>query len=121
MPYISVNLAQPLNDEQKTDLARAISQAVTVFSGKPRPEVSMVDIEDGKMMFFGDQPLEHAAYVEIGVHGHYAYEEKDAYTAQVTKVLEEQLAIPSNAVYLTVSEYDIWGVRGKQMTGKPAE
>ena len=118
MPYISVNLAQTLNDEQKADLARAISQAVTVFSGKPRPEVSMVDIEDGKMMFFGDQPLEHAAYVEIGVHGHYAYDEKDAYTAQVTKVLEEQLAIPSNAVYLTVSEYDIWGVRGKQMTGK---
>ena len=70
------------------------------------------------MMFFGDTPLEHAAYVEIGVHGHYAYEEKDAYTAQVTKVLEDKLAIPSNAVYLTVSEYDIWGVRGKQMTGK---
>ena len=118
MPYVSVNLAQTLNDEQKTDLARALSQAVTVFPGKPRPEVTMVDIEDGKMMFFGDTPLEHAAYVEIGVHGHYAYEAKDAYTAQVTKVLEDKLAIPSNAVYLTVSEYDIWGVRGKQMTGK---
>ena len=88
MPYVSVNLAQTLNDEQKTDLARALSQAVTVFPGKPRPEVTMVDIEDGKMMFFGDTPLEHAAYVEIGVHGHYAYEEKDAYTAQVTKVLK---------------------------------
>ena len=35
MPYVSVNLAQTLNDEQKTDLARALSQAVTVFPGKP--------------------------------------------------------------------------------------
>lgn len=120
MPYISVNLAQTISDEQKHELARAVSQAVTSFSGKPRPEVAMVDIEDGKTMFFGDTPLEHAAYVSIGVHGQYAYAEKDEYTARVTKVLEEQLGIPSQAVFLTVSEFDIWGVRGKQMGG-PAE
>jgi len=118
MPYISINVSQKLTCEQKTELAHAVSQAVTCFSGKPRPEVSMVDIEDGKAMFFGDTPLERGAYVNIGLHGTYSYEEKDAYTARVSEVLYEQLGIENTAVYLTVSEYEIWGVRGTQMKPK---
>lgn len=117
MPYISMNLSAKLTDEQKSTLASAVAQAVTVFSGKPRPEFSMVDIEDGKSLFFCGEPLENGAYVSVGLHGQFNLSERDAYTATVTEVLHEQLEIPANAVYLTISEFPTWGVMGKQQTG----
>ena len=118
MPYINVNLSAKLTDEQKSTLAHAVSQAVTVFSGKPRPEFSMVDIEDGKSLFFCGEPLENGAYINVELHGSFDLAEKDAYTAAVTEVLHAQLSIPSTAVYLTISEFPTWGVLGKQQTGK---
>ena len=117
MPYISMNLSAKLTDEQKSTLANAVSQAVTAFSGKPRPELSMVDIEDGKSLFFCGDSLENGAYVSVGLHGQFTLEEKDAYTAAVTEVLRTQLGTPGNAVYLTISEFPTWGVMGKQQTG----
>ena len=116
MPYINVNLSAKLTDEQKQALAQAVAQAVTEFSGKPRPEFSMVDIEDGKSMFFCGEPLENGAYVSVGLHGRFDLAEKDAYTAAVTEVLGRQLGIPDTAVYLTISEFPTWGVLGKQQT-----
>ena len=117
MPYINVNLTAALDEAQKAELSRALSQAVTCFSGKPRPEVTMVDIEDGKAMFLGDTPLTAGAYVNVCVHGEYDLAEKDAYTAAVTDLLSAQFGIPGNAVYLTFSEFPTWGVFGKQQTG----
>lgn len=117
MPYINMNLSMKLDDEQKAELSYAVSQAVTVLPGKPRPEVSMVDIEDGKSMFFCGDPLEKGAYVSVCLHGQFGLAEKDAYTAAVTSILDEKLGIPGNAVYLTISEFPTWGVFGKQQTG----
>jgi len=118
MPYINVNLSAKLSDEQKQALAQAVGQAVTVFSGKPRPEFSMVDIEDGKSLFFCGEPLENGAFVSVGLHGRFDLAEKDAYTTAVTGALSEQLGIPATAVYLTISEFPTWGVLGRQQTGR---
>ena len=117
MPYINMNLSAKLTDEQKSMLASAVVHAVTAFSGKPRPEFSMVDIEDGKSLFFCGEPLKNGAYVSVGLHGQFDLSEKDAYTAAVTEVLREQLEIPATDIYLTISEFPTWGVMGKQQTG----
>ena len=118
MPYINVNLSAKLTDEQKSTLAGAVAHAVTVFSGKPRPEFSMIDIEDGKSLFFCGEPLKNGAYVSVGLHGQFDLSEKDAYTAAVTEVLREQLGIQDTAIYLTISEFPTWVVLGKQQTGR---
>lgn len=121
MPYINMNLSATLDESQKVELSRTLSQAVTCFSGKPRPEVTMVDIEDGKSIYMGGEPMDNGAYVSVCVHGEYELSEKDAYTAAVSDVLLEMLGIPSQAIYLTFSEFPTWGVFGKQQTGAEGE
>lgn len=121
MPYVNVNLSATLDDAQKARLAGALSQAVTCFTGKPRPEVTLVDIEDGKSLFMGGEPLERGAYVSVCVHGAYTLAEKDAYTAAVTDLLGSMLDIPPHALYLTFDEYPTWGVMGRQQTGPEGE
>ena len=117
MPYVSVHLTTKLDEEQKAELAGALSQAVTCLSGKPRPDVTMVDIADGRSIYLGGKPMHDGAYVDVCVHGHYSLAEKDAYTVAATTLLEEKVGIPVRAVYLTFSEFPSWGIAGKQHTG----
>ena len=72
----------------------------------------MVGIEDSCDLWFGGKKLEKGAYVAVSLFGTAPKEAYGKLTEQICGLLNEQLGIPGNAVYVTYHPVSDWGWNG---------
>ncbi|MDR3277831.1 MAG: hypothetical protein LBT12_03575 [Oscillospiraceae bacterium] len=111
MPYIQVNLSEKLSDEKITELKSAIGRIVEIIPGKAEWGL-MVDVEDGKNLFFGGKP-DNNAFVDTRVHGDCAAEVKAEFTRALYGVLERVAGVPKEKLYTNFTVCDTWGAFGE--------
>ena len=68
MPYIETKLSIKLNETQKDDLQKKLSDAAAVALSKPKAYI-MTEIEDGKSLYMAGKELENGAYIDISLLG----------------------------------------------------
>ena len=111
MPYIAIATNRSFNAEERSDITREVSHAVSLLLGKPERYV-MVQLEsDLSLRFGGDESA--AAYVRVaslsldeGKTEHYA--------ARLCKVVEEFLGVEGERVYIEFASpaRHMWGYNG---------
>ena len=107
MPYIDSKITVRLNDRKKEEIKSALGKLIATL-GKSE-DYLMVGIEDSYDLWFGGNKLEKGAYVEVKVLGSVDAGGSDKMTAKVCEILEKELGIPSNAVYVSYLGTGCWG------------
>lgn len=110
MPYIAVSSSKTTTDAQKANIIARLGEKISVIPGKTEERL-MIEISDGKTMAFAGVQRE-LAYVDVKCYGKVAFEDKKAFTEAVFEILEQELVLPSDAIYLSFGEFENWGTLG---------
>ena len=111
MPYIDAKLTVPVSDTQRQILKTELGRAIALMD-KPESFL-MIGFQDNYDLYFGGNRLEKGAYISIAMLGEPDREKDAAMTAKVTEILQEQLDIPPQCVYVSFHGVRDWGWRGK--------
>ncbi|MBC8061653.1 MAG: tautomerase family protein [Clostridiaceae bacterium] len=111
MPYINSTLTVKVTDEKKEIIKSKLGEIITEIPGKSE-EWLMVGFKDDHTLFFRGERKEKAAFVEIKIFGTTDKKYKEVITSKVSILIEEELNIPKDSIYITFEEVKDWGWNG---------
>ena len=110
MPFIDSKITVPVTPEKRESIKSKLGQAIRLL-GKTETYL-MVGFEDNYDLYLGGNKLEKGAFVSVSLYGNassYAY---DQMTAEICKILSDELCIPGSNVYVTYQGVKDWGWNG---------
>lgn len=110
MPFINVKTNISINKEKEEIIKSEIGNSMNII-GKTENWL-MMNFEDSQRMYFGGNDEGPIAFVEVNLYGGAG---KDAYnklTARITDVLNCELQILPNKIYVKYFETGSWGFNG---------
>ena len=110
MPYVALNTSEKLSETRREKVKSEIGRLVTVIPGKTE-EVTIVDISDGRSMYKGGKAVP-CAYVDIRVYTKADPEGKKQFVNDLFVLLDKELGITKDNVYISVLEFEEWGAHG---------
>lgn len=110
MPYLHAKTNGIITKEQEIRLKERFGEAITLL-GKTENWL-MVEVEDQCRLYFKGDGEQSAAFVEIRLFGKASASSYDAMTEAATKIVEEELKIPGDRIYVQYEEVDHWGYDG---------
>ena len=110
MPFINVKTNAQVSADKKESIKSALGKAITAIPGKSEGWL-MVGIEPDYALWFkgSDAP---AAMVEVSVYGSASPGAYSNLTAQVTDILNKNLSISPDRIYVKYFETSNWGWNG---------
>lgn len=111
MPYIEAKVTAPVGAEKMEALKARFGRAVTLIR-KPESYL-MVGIEPERDLWFAGRKLEKGAYVSVSAFGAPSRGDCGKMAAELTKILEEELGIPGENVYITFHPVENWAWQGQ--------
>lgn len=112
MPYISTKVNVKISKEKEDALKARFGQAISIFPGKSETYL-MLSFEDECSLYFGGKNNFGIAFVDVKLFGRSDNTSYDKMTAEVTKIINEELGISPSSVYVKYEEVDHWGWNGK--------
>lgn len=108
MPYISTKTNVAIKNE--TVLKEKLGKAISLIPGKSEAWL-MLNFEDNCRLYFkgSDSP---AVFSEVKIFGKATDKDYDALTAEITKILSEELNVSPDRIYIKYEEVDHWGWNG---------
>lgn len=109
MPFINAKITTKISDDKKEALKASFGQAVSALD-KTENWV-MVNIEDNQDIWFGGNKKAEAAFVGVQLVGNPSPEKSLDFTKKVCDIFENELSIPKDNLYLTLTpvEGHHWG------------
>lgn len=112
MPYIKTNVSVSVTKEQEESVKNRLGQIITQIPGKSE-EFLMIELEDNCRLYFGGNQDGPTAYVKVEVFGSLSDEYSLMLTKDICVMMEEELQIPRNRVYVNYESFTQWGWNGK--------
>ncbi|MCD8027541.1 MAG: hypothetical protein LUF02_02535 [Erysipelotrichaceae bacterium] len=110
MPFIDSKVTLKLSDEKKNSIKAKLGKAVSIL-GKGETYL-MVGFDDEYDLYFGGNKLEKGAYVSVSLFGQASRDAYNKMTTAICDILEEELDIPGDHVYVTYHGIKDWGWDG---------
>jgi len=110
MPFINTMVTTEITREKEVVLKEKLGKALSLI-GKPEAYL-MIKFEEKCRLWFAGDTFGDAAYVEVALL-HSA--PKDSYAKlifAICQILSEELAIPTDRIYVKFSETEFWGYNG---------
>lgn len=111
MPFINTLTSAPLPEDKEKRIAAAYGRAIENFPGKTEDWLMLNFASDAHIRFRGDDS-EPSAMVEIKIFGKAPRSAYDAMTRDVCAILERELGVPGDRIYVKYEECDKWGWNG---------
>ena len=111
MPFISVHTSKELNNEIKEQIKSDIGQIIEFIPGKTEAAL-MVEIIDNLYLAFKGEYLSDLCYVDIRCFGQAKFDDNKIFGEALCQKIHENLDIPIQNIYYTITEYDTWGSKG---------
>ncbi len=111
MPFISVNTAQTLSKTSKENIKTKLGEKISLIPNK-REEVLMIQFIDGVTSYFAGKENPNAVYVDVKCYKQASFEENKKFTEAVNIIMQEEININSSDLYLTITEFSTWGMKG---------
>lgn len=111
MPYIHTTTTTSLTNEKKDALAKRYGKAISIIPGKTEAHL-MLGFQDETPMYFAGDNNEPMAFVEVKILGTSTKEHFSNLTAEICKIMEEELGISGDCVYVEYVEATHWGWNG---------
>ena len=112
MPYINSTLTVKLTEDKKESLKSELGKIITQIPGKSE-EWLMVGFTDNYTLYFKGERKQNAAFIEVKIAGTASRDDKNRVTASICTLLQKELDIPQDSVYITFSEVADWGWNGE--------
>lgn len=111
MPYIQARLSIKLDENQKDDLQKKLTEATSSALSKPKAYI-MTEIEDAKSLYMSENKLEKGAYISIKMLGTATKSACQTLTESICNILLNDYGIAGSNVYVTYHPVDLWGWNG---------
>ena len=105
MPYINVKTNTMIPIDKEENIKTKIGQEITLI-GKTEDWL-MVDFNDNCHLYFKGSTFDPIAYVEVKLYG--SSTEYNELTGAITSILEDELGIKPDHVYVSYFETKNWG------------
>ncbi len=114
MPYLDFALAKTIGSEQEELLKAEAARIMQRYAGKSENWL-YVRIAGGQSLFFQGKRVEQGGVVQIQLVGSLAGSQKKEIITEIGRVLESQLGIPKDQVYIVFTEAkgENWGWNGQ--------
>lgn len=110
MPFIDSKVTVALSEAKKESIKTKLGQAIGTL-GKTESFL-MVGFEDEYDLYMGGKKLDKGAFVSVRVFGQVNSSACDQMTGKICDIMQEELGIPGNAVYVTYQGIADWGWNG---------
>ena len=111
MPYIRTTVSKELTDINKENLKTKLGQAIALIPGKSESWL-MLAFEDKIDMYFKGDGTKDYAYLEVSIFGSTSDAAYDRLTAALSEIINEELGIARENIYIKYEEADHWGWNG---------
>ena len=111
MPFIDAKITTKVSADKKDRIKCELGKYITTLHKSET--YLMVGIEDEYELWLGGRKLEKGAYVSVSLFGSADKGDYDNLTGQICSMLNEELGIPSDGVYVTYHPVSDWGWNGK--------
>ncbi len=108
MPFINSKVTVALSKENKETLKTEYAKIIAEITGKPEQWL-MVGFEDNCDLYFAGTNDKPAAYLEFKLLGTLTGEKAEKLTAAFCSLVEAELKIPSDRIYVKYEEVEKWG------------
>lgn len=109
MPFISVKTNKNISEKNKIELKTELGKAISIIPGKSESWL-MVDIEDGRNMYFRGSNSEAILFAEVKLFGSATDAVYDKLTETLTDIFRKTAG--SEEVYIKYEEVKTWGYNG---------
>lgn len=111
MPYIDLKTTVKLTDSQKETIKSELGKALSAIN---KPEAFlMVGINDGYELWMAGEKLEKGVYTEVSLLGDAGSEKYNKLTGLICELLQKELDVPGENIYVTYHPLSDWGWNGK--------
>jgi phenylpyruvate tautomerase PptA (4-oxalocrotonate tautomerase family) len=111
MPYISAKTNIEITKEKEVSIKEKLGKAISSIPGKSEQWL-MVSLEDKCSLYFKGKTDSAVAFVEVKLFGSASTDAYQKLTAQITKILGDELGITAGQIYVTYQEIEHWGWNG---------
>ena len=111
MPYIEAKLSLKLDENQKNDLQKKLTEAVSIALSKPKAYI-MTNIEDTASLYMSENKIEKGAYLSISLLGSASRPACQNLTRDICTILSNDFDIDGSNVYVTYHPVELWGWNG---------
>lgn len=111
MPYIEAKLSIKLDEVQKDNLQKELSNAVSYAFSKPKSYI-MTNIEDSKSLYMGDEKVEKGAYIVVRSLGSISKPACQSATKEICEILTTNYGLNGSQIYISYHPVDLWGWNG---------
>ena len=112
MPFIRTTTNVSVSDSAAEKIRQQLGQAIRLIPGKSEQWL-MITLEPGCTVYFRGDKEEPAAFVQVGIYGKASAKAYDDLTGAVTGILQEELCIPPDRIYIQYAETPYWGYNGR--------
>ncbi|MDE6953844.1 MAG: hypothetical protein K2P09_08545 [Erysipelotrichales bacterium] len=111
MPFITFKTTKTLTLQQEVSLKEITGQLISILPNKSE-EYLMIHIEDNQVMYFRGKELE-CMKISVQLYKNADLSYKQTFTKKLIKEVEEITGIPASQIYLTIEEFENWGMDGE--------
>ncbi len=111
MPYINTKTTVTITEEKRENIKTKLGKAIELIPGKSENWL-MLSFEDNSVMYFrgsNDNPL---AFVDVKIFGKASSEAYSKLTKAITDILQEELELQPEGIYVKYEEVSTWGWNG---------
>ena len=99
MPFIDSKVTVSVTEEQKEKIKSELGKAITT-------------LHKTETYLMAGNKIDKGAYVSVSLFGNASASDYDNMTAKICEIYEQELGIPSNAIYVTYHPIADWGWNG---------
>lgn len=111
MPFIDSKVTVKLTEEKKNSVKTRLGQAISILH--KAENYLMVGFEDEYDLYMSGNRLEKGAYVSVSLFGNASSDDYEKMTSAICDILQDELGIPGNHVYVTYHGVNDWGWNGR--------
>ena len=111
MPYIRTTVSKEMTQENIENIKSKLGEAIALIPGKTESWL-MLAFEDKINMYFKGDCSEEYAYIEVSLFGTTSDAAYDRLTAAISEIINEELNINRENIYIKYEETNHWGWNG---------
>ena len=111
MPFIDSKVTVKLTEEKKNSVKTRLGQAISILHKSET--YLMVGFEDEYDLYMSGNRLEKGAYVSVSLFGNASSDDYEKMTSAICDILQDELGIPGDHVYVTYHGVNDWGWNGR--------
>lgn len=111
MPFINARTSVRIPKDVQEKIKTQLGQAISILPGKSEAWL-MVGFQDAYDLYFQGNQDSPSAFIDVKIYGKATPEAYDTLTKRITDIFHQDLAIPTERIYVAYFETATWGYDG---------